>query len=254
MRWLTLARYRYLVSVRKAHWIFASLLVVVGLAVVLASALLIPTSWFEQNSSAAPQSAITVLMIYLIQAFGLGFASLAFGTTTRRAETSTAADLLDTAPVSPQSRFWGDAVGIFATQVAIHVALLPIFAVAFAVSPWPVRGFVYLELSSLLVFFFTACHASWLLRGATSRWSRTRAARSAAIFGILLLTILISTTRWEDLLYGWVTLMSQVDPRAIHTMTEAFDNPALSVLLLTLLYGGFIAFYFLHSVRTMEKA
>jgi hypothetical protein len=134
----------------------------------------------------------------------------------------------------------------------VHVCTTPVLALAVVLSPLPAATFFWLELLTLAVAILASAGASWKLRS-TGRWVRTRSARSLAVFGILLVAIVRLNTRsgpgGESVLLAWI----EPSPLWWHALAKTVPNPAILFSCLLLLYAGFLSYYALQSIRSLER-
>jgi hypothetical protein len=254
MRHLAIARYRLLTTIRGANWVFAISLGAALVFLLASPSLRVDESEFRRYPQGnAEVTATLALFCYVLHAIILFLNCLAFGSAGRsRSEAKESSDLIDTAPLTPGIRFWGDALGAFTAALIVHLCTLPLLALAVALSPITNGAFVRIELAIVAFLLLGGAAASWQLHAPPSKWSQTRAPRSAATFLILLIITLIVNTRWEAFRDALGVLMAETSPGHWADLVAAIDSPPLLLIQLVLLFGGFIAFYYFHAVRSLE--
>lgn len=253
MRGLALARYRLLTTIRPAWGVFGTVLAAAVVPILLGSGVFTTTSeaWGSMIDLMYA-SARTVTGIYLLHIIVVVLACNAFGTARPSIEGRPSSDLTETVPITPRDRFLGDAAGILGCTLAIHACTVPLLALAVVMSPLPTVVFFWMELITLAVAILASAGASWKLRS-SGRWVRTRSARSIAAFGILLGAILGFNTRKgfaEAFVWFFLTQPSMSSWRAVE---RTVTNPSMLIAWLLLLYVGFISYYTLQSIRSIER-
>lgn len=253
MRSLALARYHVLSRVRSAHGLFVASCVLVVLPVFVSDVLpsVLIYEW-EMMESQLHHRARNVTVAYFFHLVVMVAACEAFATRRASKEGSRPADLVDTSPIRPAERFFGDAFGIFSCAVVIHLCTLPLLALAVALSPLPLSVFFWLEVVVLAALVLASAAASWKLRG-FGKWMRTRSARSATLFFILLLVVLISNTQWRAFRDAFLTQFLYPSPAGWTEIRAAILNPPIFVASLVLLYAGYILYFALSSIRALER-
>ena len=253
MRYLAVARLRLMTAVRQATPI---LLIA---AVPPTGALLfeaMPEPLFRASADEVLETmARAAMLAWLIHGAILVVACEAFGTLQLMRPGSSAAqsDLLDSAPIGHLPRFWGEALGIFATTLSIHLCCLPLLATAAILSPLPTIFFAGVEAVTIaFVALGSAVGASKRLAPVT-RWSATRSARSGALFVTLFLAALLATTEWEKFRDAIGEFLIVPSVRHWAAVTSAIARPSLLAILIAILYGGYILF-FVRSARTRAEA
>jgi len=160
-------------------------------------------------------------------------------------------DLMDTAPVAPPSRFWGEALGALGAAAIVHLCCLPLLAAVAALSPMPTAAFVSIEIGTLAFLALASAGAAWQRRAPRTKWSGTRGTRNAVLVGILLLlSVRVSTTQWDafrDALAQFVFPRTSMQMWA--DVARAVDRPMLLAALVAMLYAGTIAYYYVSSTR-----
>jgi hypothetical protein len=254
MRHLAIARYRLLTTIRGANWVFAISLGVALLFLAGSPAVHDAASEVRIDPWGAAHLAATIaIACYLLHTAIVFGGCLAFGSSRMsRANAGEVADLMDTAPLTSGIRFWGDALGTFAAAMIVHLCTLPLLALAVALSPLTTGAFVKIELAIVALLILGGTASSWKLHAPASKWSQTRAPRSAATFLILLIVVLVTNTRWEAFREAAANVVSEPAPRHWAELVAAIDSPPLLLLQLFLLLAGFIAFYYFHAVRSLE--
>lgn len=265
MRSLAVIRYRYLTNVRAAGWVLGlSIALVVGPVFLGGTtvtflgpfAVLMPESDFLARDPAIILGigARVVEGAYALHLIVLIGATHAFGTRKQLANRAATADLMDAAPVSPPARFWGDAAGIFAAAMTVHVATLPLLAFLVAVSPLSTTAFVWIELLVVFLLVSESVGAAWKLHASRISPNTARAASSSVVMVILVLLVTIALTRWRDFRDAWSSFVFWPSGRAWAGIVETIDSPSLLVATIVLLYAGFIAFYYFRGIRALERA
>jgi hypothetical protein len=252
MRCLAVARYRLLTTLRAANSVFVTAVVVVLIPPVGAGAMFQMDSAFRSLAEGGLLfSGVPALIAPLLHGLVMLGACLGFGAAGRRRDAETS-DLMDLAPVTPQDRFWGDAIGILASALIVHVCTLPLLAMAVAQSSITTSAFAAYEIVLLAAMVLASAGASWQLHAAPTRWSQTRSARNAATFLILLLLALIVNTRWEAFRDALGNLVNEPSARKWTAVVAAVNSPLLLFLSLFLLYAGFLFFYWRRATRSLE--
>ena len=253
MRSLALARYRLLTTIRSAWWVYATLMVCAVLPMILGTGLFkMPYEGWRSITDLMSSSASAVTGIYLLHLIVIVLACNVFGTPRPAIEGRPASDLTETVPITPRDRFLGDAAGILGCILAVHASTVPLLALAIVLSPLPTAMFFWLELITLAIAILASVGASWKLRS-SGRWVRTRSARSIAVFGILLGVILGLNTRKgfaEAFVWFFLTQPSTGSWRAV---VKTVANPSMLLGSLLVLYAGFISYYTLQSIRSIER-
>ena len=249
MRYLAIARFRLLTTIRAGAPLFVlSALAALAPAVFLSC---MPDEVFRANADQLlGDFAPPAVFAWIAHALILAIACDAFGNVTllRMQLTSTPAegpaDLMDTAPITPGARFWGEAAGILAAALTIHVCTLPILALVAALSPLPTAMFVTIEAATVVLLVLASAGGAWKRRARRTKWSASRGARSALLFAVLLLMALRQTTErvaFRDS-FGW--FVTHPSPRSWSAVSNAVENPFLLFVLVSLLYTCYIVFYY----------
>jgi len=249
---LAIARFRLLTIVRTGTPIFI-------LSAVPALLALIPMSVPEPSLRAfaqewLPINANVAVGAWLLHGILIGFATLSTGkvkTPHDDVVTRVIPDLMDMAPVAPPPRFWGEALGTLGAAAIVHACCLPLLAAVAALSPIPTIAFVSIEIGTLAFLGLAAAGAAWQRRAPRTKWSGSRGPRNAVVVGILLLlSIRFSTTRWEAFRDGLAQfLYPHTSMQAWADVAGAIDRPMLLAALLSMLYAGTIAYYYVSSTR-----
>lgn len=253
MRSLGLTRYRILTNTRTMGWVFGVTLGAAAIAVLFGSRVVFPVSRAYDDPVGMMHGATqTVQAVYFWHIVILAAACDLLGRPKREADGSLSYDLTETAPIGSGARYQADTLGILGSVLMVHVTTLPLLALAVAVSPLPSSAFFWLELLTLAVLYLTSAAASWKLRG-SAKWARSRSIRSLGLFALLLLLIVIFNTRWEAFRDAAAMVISDPAPQRWEPLAAAIVNAPLLGALVLLLYGGFIAYYALDSIRLMER-
>jgi hypothetical protein len=249
---LAIARFRFLTIVRTGTPIFI-------LGAVPALLAMGPLSVAEPTFRATaeellPFSANASLAAWLLHGILLALATLSTGKVKsphNDVVVRVIPDLMDTAPVAPPSRFWGESLGTLGAAAIVHACCLPLLAAVAALSPMPNVAFVSIEIGTLALLGLAAAGAAWQRRAPRTKWSGTRGPRNAVLVGILLLlSVRVSTTQWtefRDALAQFVFGRTSMQMWA--EVARAIDRPMLLAALLSVLYAGTIAYYYVSSTR-----
>lgn len=253
MRCLALARYRFLLLIRRTRWIFPLLLLIV-LGPVAAGGMIRDE---RINPALAPdvllRAAGEVLVVYFLHIVTISLFCWSFGIVPTRPEGMRPADLMDTVPLSGQTRFWGDALGIFGAAAVIHLCLTPVLAASIALSSLPSSLFWWLELAIMAVLLFLAASASWGLSTNDTRRSRVNTIGGQTLFLLLLALVLLCTTRVEEFRDALGDFLNTPAPARWSGVVAAVDNGPLFVTMVTALYASFIAYFAIQSARAFER-
>jgi hypothetical protein len=254
MRHLAISRFRLLTTIRGANLLFA-----VAFVAAFAPLLFItgqPDEVFRDSADVLLGEAARVsVFAWIFHALLLGFACDMFGNVTllrsqlTSGETDRPSDLMDTAPIRPGAYFWGEAGGIFAAAMSIHVCALPLLALLAALSPLPISMFFIAEAATIALVIMASAGGAWKRRAPRSRWSGTRGPRSAALFGIIVLLMLRRTTHWIPFRDALAVFATEPSPRLWAPVVAAVENPLLLFVLLAFLCIGYIAFFYKSSAR-----
>jgi hypothetical protein len=255
MRWLALVRYRYLTQVRRAKWIVPFLAISILVAAATASYNPLQSdAWYRrQIADSMSLAGFCVIITYWFQVLILMMFCWSYGITPRRPEGARPSDLMDTAPVSGQLRFWGDAAGMTAAVLAIHLCTTPLLAYLIAVSPFPSALFFYLEIAIVVAVAFASTTASWTLRAETSRWGQTRATRSFGLFLLLMILVLLATVRVESFGLALERFLTEPSIRSWSGIVETVYSVPLLMALTLMVVGGFVTYYAIRSARAIEE-
>ena len=253
MRILAIARFRFLRTIRSAHAIFAIALIAASLPMVFGSEVFTASylPWWDKevtmrSSAFAAQGGFTLHILILVTATAV------FGMRRRSSARAELVDLTETIPVTSSDRFFGDAGGILASVLAVHVCVLPMLALAFALSPLPAATFFGMEALAIAIAVFVSAGAAWNFH-TDSNWSNTQLPRSLVAFGILAVIILRFTTRGQAFANAAVYYGTEPSRAAWSAVGRTITSPAMLVALITLLYFGFIGYYAAQTVRHLER-
>jgi hypothetical protein len=249
---LAIARFRLLTIVRSGTPIFILSAIAPLLALIRLS---VPEPTFRVLAEELlPLNATVAVTAWLLHGILIGLATLRTGTVRtphNDAVVRVIPDLMDTAPIAPPSRFWGEALGTLGAAVMVQACCLPLLAAVAALSPMPTVVFVAIEIGTLAFLVLAAAGAAWQRRAPRTKWSGTRGTRNAVLVGILLLLSLrFSTTRWEtfrDALSQF--LYERTSMQAWTEVARAVDRPMLLAALLAVLFAGTIAYYYVSATR-----
>ena len=254
MRSLGIARYRYLTTLRGVRWDFAMVLIAAAGPVCLFGSLLEPaTHWTSSVMLRLHFTAHMVVIVYWLHVLVLVVACITFGARRAQPDGTLASDLTESVPLSGASRYFGDALGILAAGLTIHACTLPILALAVALSPVPTSWFIALELVVIACTILASAAASWKMRG-RGRWSATRTARSAILFGILLVLVVKGNTTSPDFGNAWSYFIGQPSPLTWDGIATSVSHPIRLAVCLALLYAAFVTYYAVDSIRSIERS
>lgn len=271
MRYLAIARFRLLTTIRSATALF-----VLSAVAVIAPGLVIsymPVETFRvEADELLPFAANVAFLVWAAHAIILLLACNAFGDESfRRAKITSALserppDLIDTAPIRPGARFWGETVGILAAAMTIHVCTLPALALVTALSPLPTSMFITAEIVTFLLIALASAGGAWKRRAPMTKWNATRGPRSALLFGFLLLMIVRHATHamlpldpdrdqplWNAFRDSLIWFVAHPSPRAWSEVSNAVGNPLLLLVLVSTLYTSYIVFYYKSCVRKARR-
>jgi len=254
MRYLAIARFRLLTTIRSSTPIFVIAILPPLFGAIAES---VPEPQFLAEAGfLLGRNATVALLMWLIHGAVVLAAGEAFGTlrASRPDLNALPSDLMDSAPVTPRARFWGDAIGVLGATAIIHVCCLPLLAVVAALSPLPIRVFASIEAAILAMMILVSTAAAWKRLAPQTKWSGTRSARSALLFFILLLFMLIGTTRWDAFRDSAYAFFSSPSTRAWEKVTLAVDNPVLLIVLSALLYAVYLGFFYMSATRDRARA
>lgn len=246
-----LARYHLLSTIRSAHGVIA----ISFLAALGATALFGAAGVFARQGVVAENlrlAALLVHVVYVLHLFVIVIGSDLLAGKRRQSDRVLTADLTETVPVTPVERFFGDALGVLACTMVIHVCTLPVLAFVVALSPLSPAVLVWLELLVIAVAVLGAAGAAWSRR-AEGRWERTRTGRSLALFGILFVLILATNTRWEHFRDAAAAYLYDPSPQRWSHLTGEVMNPPMLVSLLAALYLGYFLYYAMNTIRSLQR-
>jgi hypothetical protein len=243
MRYLAVARFRLLTTIREATGVF----IIAALPPLFAAAFeATPEPLFRAAADELlGEFARAALLAWLFHAFVIVTASEAFGSMRlfRVDATSLPPDLMDSAPIRPLTRFWGEVLGVFAVTATIHAACLPLLAMVAVLSPLPTAVFAWIEVGIIVLMILGSAGAAWKRLAPRTQWSATRTARSGILFLILVFIALFATTNWiafRDSLFAFLGTPSMPAWAAV---ARSVENPLLLVVLWLLLYAGYLLYY-----------
>lgn len=258
MRSLAIARFRLLTTIRKATPLFV-LAFWAALGPLVLTSPLSDGSFRADADSLLGTAATAAVFAWIAHALLLVVVCDAFGrdsslrTQLASQETDGPADLMDTAPIGLRARFWGEAAGILAAAMIIHLCTLPLLVLGAALSPLPTSMFLVGEAVTIALVVLASAGAAWKRRAPRTKWSATRGPRSALLFVLILLVSIRQTTQWEVFRDSFVDFVRQPTPHAWSTVFHAVENPFLLCVLLLSLYYGYLAFYYSSSVRMARR-
>lgn len=249
MRYLAVARFRLLTILRTGTAIFVVAAIPPLFAMTFES---VPEAFFRTAAGELlGEYAGIALKMWIIHGLFMLFASIASGTIKLPHDGLVfivPSDLMDTAPIGHDVRFWGEALGTFSAMLAIHVCCLPLLAAAAVLSPLPTLMFVWIEAGMLVLMILGSAGAAWQRRALRTRYSATRGVRNAIVIVILLLLTVPLTTRWREFRDALGSFFLYPSVRAWAEVTWSVENPLLLFVLASLLYAGTIAYYYTTSM------
>jgi len=249
MRYLAIARYRLLTTIREATPIYiVAMLPPVGAAFVQT---LIESSFRGGPDSLLAFHAQIALFAWCFHAAFLFIATEAFGSLkiSRSEDAAVASDLMDSVPLSPNARFFGEMLGVFETTLLIHACCLPMLALVAALSPLPARVFLWLELLIIAVIALGSPAAAWKRTARPSKMSATRNLRSGILFLILVAAIFYVSTRWDSFRDAAFAFLGTPSLRAWDRVVATIENPIVLIVSIAALYSAYLAFYYVSSTR-----
>ena len=251
---LALARYHLLSGIRNAHGLFAMTFLLALLPMSVGEAFLAPDSvlWMWSRPLMMRLAAQTVIVSYFFHLLLLSAATVSVASPRRRHEGLASADLTETVPITSAERFLGDTLGVLACTLVIHLCTLPLLALAVALSPVSTSVFVSLELFTLAFMILCAASSAWKRRS-EGVGGRLKVAGNAALFLTLVILIFAATTRWQNFRDAFFFYLSEPSPLRWTQLTREVMNPTLLAALLLLLYGGFLTFFAIQSIRALER-
>ena len=255
MRCLAVARYVFLTTVRRTMWLVALLMSMALVPVFVdGGAMLVVTN--DRFVGYAPfmfeEGATSVMVAYVLN---LGFIMALGGTVSSRNRSSPAAsDLMDTALITGQTNFWGNALGISASMFVMHACCVPMLAELVALSPYSPSVFWWLELMIVVLLLLAGSAAAWHRLTAIRKGRALRFVQRIAIFTILFIVIVTSTTRIDDFYDGILGFLSERSPRSWAAVPASVDHGAILVVLLVALLSSFLALLANDAARVLDEA
>lgn len=252
MRCLAFARYRFLTIIRRLKWVFPAFSIPIILPGALATGILINARNFigadVEDTMAA--SAAFLAVVYVVHFLALSALCWSFGV---RAKSARSSDLMELVPSRGQARFWGDALGIYAAIMSLHLCMTPMLAAVFVASPFPTSFFWAVELMFAMIFFLISASASRTLRQEAKRWTEISGKQELLLLLCFVLA-LAGTARLDEFPDAVVAFFTQPSPPAWSGVVAAIANLPLLILLSLALYAGFIAWYSIQTSRAIESA
>ena len=252
MRSVAIARLRLLTRIRTASPLFA-------LAAAPSLILVVAASWLPENEfrASAPLFGTWIapasILVWILHVAVLLIGSETSGQLHPQREGAGWSDLLETIPIGPGGRYWGEVLGNLAINLTIHACTLPLLALVAILSPLPTAVFLALEAAALVLISLGAGAAAWKRCARPTKWSATRMARSGLLFWILFVAILHATSRRDAFVSSIEGVLFHPSARTWSETTAAFDRPAQLVVLVALLCLSYIAFYYASSVRALAR-
>ncbi|HUP61047.1 MAG TPA: hypothetical protein VNA69_11570 [Thermoanaerobaculia bacterium] len=253
MRILAMIRFRFLRTIRSAHAVFAIALLAAAIPMLFGSAVFNPaySAWWGKQDLMRG-SAFTAQGAYVLHILVMVTACATFGMRRRSATRTELVDLTETVPVTSSDRFFGDAGGLLASVLAVHVCVLPLLALAFALSPLPTATFFALEAMTLVIAVFISAGAAWNLHTDTN-WRNTQLPRSIVVFAVLVVVTLRFTTRGQPFANAAVYYWVEPSRASWNAVARTITSPAMLLACMVLLYFGFLGYYAVQAVRHLER-
>jgi len=254
MHSLALARYRFLTTIRQRRWVAPVLTVALFPSLVGGGGLTLFKSDLEfawDAPEALKSAALGMLFGWAIHLIAISTLGWSLGIAPR--EQTHQIDLLDTAPISGRTQFFGDTLGIFAFVFAMHICCVPVLAELVAISPFPPILFLWLEIATIALLLMVSAAAAWSLRTDRSGWRQKRSTVNALLFLILFVGVVTVTTRIDDFYFGMAGFFEKPSPQRWQPVMASIVSMPLLLILLLALYGSFIAFFAADTARTIEK-
>jgi hypothetical protein len=254
MRVLALARFRFLTIIRRLRWVFPVLVIAIVVPGFFASGAIAPTEMLGGSAGTRlGQSAFCVSIVYIVQMIALPMLCWSFGIVPPRPENARPSDLMDLIPLRGQTRFWGDALGIYAASMSLHLCTTPLLAMVVAASPLSSSLFWWLELAFALVLFLVSASASLTLRSEAKSWTDLSGRRGLLVI-LCYVLVLTATTKIEQFPDALAALFNQPSRVTWLALTASIDNLPLFVVSSFALYAGFIGWYSIQASRAIERA
>jgi hypothetical protein len=254
MRYLAVARFRLLTTIRSATPLFVLAVLPLLLALIVESGseselLTSPDRWFPMNGFVALFAWVTHGALVMLAGEALGNLKL-IGPD----QSTPHSDLMDSAPVLARTRFYGESIGNLAAVAIIHICCLPLLALVAALSPLPTTWFLNIEAVIIALMILTGTGGAWKRLAPLSKWSRSRTVRNGLLTCILFLLGFLATTRWEVFREAVGSFFSSPTTRTWGQVTSSVEKPEWLVIWLVVLYAGNVAFYYLSSTRNRARA
>lgn len=252
MRCLALAKFRLLTTIRSATPIFVLVAVPPLIGAALQS---MPEPLFRDSAAALlDTNAHTALLAWFSHMVLICIACQAFGNLKSILTNPTleVPDLMDSVPVGKRTRFWGEALGVFAAALTVHAAALPLLAAAALLSPLPLTWFAVLECLTIFLLILASAAAAWKRLAPRNKWSATRTPRAAIVFLILLAAIIGTTTDGPLLRNSFGAFVDSPSMAGWAAVRAAVHNPVLLAVLTALLLGAYVLFFFNSASKTAE--
>jgi hypothetical protein len=252
MRYLAIARFRLLTMARTATPIFLGVIAPVLFFTIVMAAESEPQFRLEADEQ-LPANAGAAIAAWVLHGAAISFACLMSGKVKSPHDdvrTGLLHDLMDTAPVGASARFWGEALGSLLGTLTIHTCCLPVLAVIAAMSPLPIRVFLWIEASAIAFMILAAGGAAWQRRAPRTKMAATRGPRNVIVFVILFLVALLLSIRREAFRDAFAMfLFPRMSMRGWAEVWAAVEHPIALAAMFAVLYFGTLAFYYVSSTR-----
>lgn len=253
MRYLAVARFRCLTTIRQATPIYVVVLLPAIIGALIQS---IFHHGYEAGDQFLALAARVALFAWAFHAlFLLSATELFAGRKTQPLDPTTApADLMESAPVRPNARFGGEFAGIFVSTLVIHACCMPLLALVAAMSPLPGSVFVWFELVVVALMILSSAAAAWKRIARPTKMAATRNLRSGILFAIIVVAVLYASTQWtqfRDAAAGFILVPS---PRAWERLLATIDEPVALAVSIAVLYVVYFLFYYVSSTRDPLRA
>lgn len=254
MRTLAIARYRIWTAIRAATPLFVTvltppLLATAGAALIDGRDLADPEMVMRVSAGAS----MVAWLFHGLLLFGLAHQSAQ----SKIAEDATVhpSDLMDSAPFGPRDRFLGEFYGVLTATLLVHGCCLPVLAVLAALTPLPMAMFAGVEAVLIAGIILGSASAAWrrVIGGGTPAKSM-RVTRTTLLFFALVLFVVLMTTDHAPFRDAALAFVFGPSLPAWSRVTNAIDHPELMVGLLLTIYIGYLAFFFLSSIRSRAEA
>lgn len=248
MRPLAIARFRIWSTIRAATPIFATAAAAPLLALLLESR---PNADYILGDDIRMQIFATASLIaWLLHGWIIFGVAQEFGHAKIESNATVhPADLMDSAPIRPRERYFGEFTGVLIASAVIHACCLPVLAAVATLSPLPTIVFVWLEAMTIALMILASAAAAWrrvVGRGGTIG---TRFVRTTALFFLLIAFVIMATTEGVAFRDAAVAFVFGPSLRAWSRLMLTINNPFVMLLLFALIYASYLVFFYVSSIR-----